>query len=285
MLFGIKDNTGLGNNAEELKTASILNNNVVIKPFQELLIDSFDHILAYNGISLNLYFETLQPLEFQEDLLESTDITNDQKEEETGVEMSKHFKFDEKKIFETLSELGEDEDLQNWQIVDERPVDYDQEEVLDKMIGLASTGIARPNAKSEQDAIVDDMKFKVRYQYAPQITSKNSREFCKNMIENSKIYRKEDIIKMGEMPVNAGWGPNGAATYDVWFYKGGGDCAHFWMRKTYMAVDVDPDVKNPKAEISVNEAKKEGFTPEVNDPKVAKRPRDMKNRGFLKPRG
>ena len=30
-------------------------------------------------------------------------------------------------------------------------VDYEQEEALDKMIGLASTGSARPNSKSEQD--------------------------------------------------------------------------------------------------------------------------------------
>ena len=29
---------------------------------------------------------------------------------------------------------------------------------------------------------------------------------------------------------------------------------------------------------------REGFTPEKNDNKVAKRPRDMKNRGFLKPK-
>ena len=66
MLLGIKDGSGLGNNAEEIKTASLLMDNTVIRPFQELLIDSFDNILAYNEISLNLYFTTLQPLEFTE---------------------------------------------------------------------------------------------------------------------------------------------------------------------------------------------------------------------------
>ena len=64
MLLGIKDQTGLGNNADELKSASILMDNTVIRPFQELLLDAFDDILAYNQISLNLYFKTLQPLEF-----------------------------------------------------------------------------------------------------------------------------------------------------------------------------------------------------------------------------
>lgn len=283
MLFGIKDNTGLGNNAEELQTASILNNNVVIKPFQELLIDSFDQILAFNGISLNLYFETLQPLEFNEEVLDSTDISNEEKEEETGVEMSK-YNFVSDKVFDELTQLGEDEDLENWVLVDEREVDYDQEETLDKMIGLASTGVARPNANSEQDTSIDNMKFKVRYQYAPLKADEESRDFCSRMVKEAKLYRKEDIIKMGEMPVNEGWGPEGADTYDIWLYKGGGSCRHFWMRKTYMAVDVAPDVKNPNAEISVNEAKKKGLKPVKNDPKVAKRTRDQKNRGFLDPK-
>jgi hypothetical protein len=51
-----------------------------------------------------------------------------------------------------------------------------------------------------------------------------------------------------------------------------------------MAKGVWPDATNPKAEISVNKAKKEGLKPETNNDKVAKRPRDMKNRGFIKPK-
>ena len=282
MLLGIKDSTGLGNNADELKTASILMDNTVIRPFQTLLIDAFDQILAYNSISLNLYFKTLQPLEFTD--LENVEDAETQ-EEETGVKMSKQKPEATEEVADLLDEFGEEEDLENWVLVDEREVDYDQEETLDKMIGLASTGTARPNAKSEQDGEVEDMKFKVRYQYAPLRTSANSRDFCKKMVSAKKIYRKEDIMQMSKQPVNAGWGKGGAATYDIWLYKGGGDCHHFWMRKTYMAVDVKPDATNPKAEISVNKAKKEGFTPEVNNPKVAKRPKDMKNRGFIKPRG
>jgi hypothetical protein len=86
MLFGIKDDTGLGNNADELKTASILFDNLVIKSFQGLLIDHFDQILAFNDISLHLYFKTLQPLEF-------VDLENVQdeetREEETGVKLKK----------------------------------------------------------------------------------------------------------------------------------------------------------------------------------------------------
>jgi len=277
LLLGIRtENNGLGSNADEIKTAALLFDNITIKPYQDLLTDCMDDILAINGISLKLYFKTLQPLAFIE-----TDnaITDEAREEETGVKLSAEF--DDDKMFDLLDEFGEEEDLENWVLVDERQVDYDQEEALDKMIGLASTGSARPNASSEQDGEVEDMKFKVRYQYAPLKTQSNSREFCKKMVSAKKIYRKEDIQQMSTRAVNAGWGLNGAATYDIWLYKGGGACHHFWMRKTYMAVDVKPDATNPNAEISVNKAKKEGFTPETNDPKVAKRPVDMPNKGFV----
>ena len=277
------ENNGLGSNADEIKTAALLFDNITIKPYQDLLTDCIDDILAVNGISLKLYFKTLQPLAFIE-----TDnaITDESREEETGVKLSEEKPYVDDRIFDLLNDFGEDEDLENWVLVDEREVDYDQEEALDKMIGLASTGTARPNAKSEQDGEVDDMKFKVRYQYAPlEETIKKgksvSRDFCQNMIKAKKIYRKEDIMQMSKKAVNAGWGKSGAATYDIWLYKGGGACHHFWMRKTYMAKDVKPDATNPNAEISVNKAKKEGFKPETNDPKVAKRPKDMPKQGFV----
>jgi hypothetical protein len=287
MLLGIKDQTGFGNNADEIKTASTLMDNTVIRPFQTLLIDSFDKVLAYNKIALNLYFKTLQPLEF-------TDLDNvidkETREEETGVKMSSDKPKVNDDFADFMVDFGEDENLDEWELVDERPVDYDQEEALDKMLGLASTGSARPNSKSEQDGEAGDLRFKVRYQYAPlQTTTKNgenvSRDFCRKMVAAKKIYRKEDIQQMSQKVVNAGWGPNGADTYDLWLYKGGGSCHHFWMRKTYMAKDVNPDATNPRAEVSVNQARREGFTPETNDPLVAKRPTDMDNEGFLKPRG
>lgn len=282
LLLGIRSgNNGLGNNADEIKTASLLFQNITIKPYQDLIIDAIDDILAVNGISLKLYFKTLQPLEFIE-----TDnaITNEAREEETGVKLSKEEDFDDDKIFDLLKDLGEEEDLEEWELVDERPVDYEQEEALDKMIGLASTGTARPNAKSEQDEEVDGLRFKVRYQYAPLSTKDTSREFCKKMVNQAKIYRKEDIMAMSTKAVNAGFGEGGASTYDIWLYKGGAQCHHFWMRKTYMARNVNPDAKNPNAEVSVNRAKAEGLKPEVNDARVAKRPVDMPNNGYKNPR-
>jgi len=104
MLLGIKDNTGLGNNADEIKTASLLMDNTVIRPFQELLIDSFDQILAFNDIALNLYFITLQPLEFTE--VDRSVQTDEEIEEETGVKMSSvELKMiDGQKAYDTIEE-------------------------------------------------------------------------------------------------------------------------------------------------------------------------------------
>lgn len=102
-LLGIRSNSGFSSNADEIKTASLLMDNTVIRPFQELLIDCFDKILAYNDISLNLYFTTLQPLEFTE--VDSMVQDKEDIEEETGYEFKVDLKMiDGKKAYETKEE-------------------------------------------------------------------------------------------------------------------------------------------------------------------------------------
>ena len=292
LLLGLRDgNGGLGSNADEIKNASLLFNNVVIKPYQDLIVDALDEMFAVNNISLNLYFKTIEPLEFMEvdDTLDAETI-----EEETGVKQEDdvealeatrqcfHNNIDDKilnSIAEELIALGEDEDLENYEIVDEREVDYDNEESLDKMLNLASTGVARPKAKSEQDGTSKQESqkgviFKVRYTYAPKKVSGNSREFCKKMIAADKVYRKEDIIMMDKKPVNAGFGEFGASTYSIWLYKGGARCHHKWFRKTYMLKD------GKQTEITSTKAKSKGFKAPINDQKVPVAPNDMPLKGF-----
>ncbi len=286
MLMGIKDQSGLGNNADELKTASILFENIVIKPMQETLLDGFEKILIYNDISLNLYFRTLQPLEFSNEI--ETPMDAETREEETGVKLSSQEPTDEHfdEVFAALEEVGEVINEDEWELVDERPVDYEAEQALSKY-AFASTGSAFPNAKSSQDGVTEEgRRYKVRYAYAPNATKANSREFCKKMVAASKVYRKEDIERMGSQAVNAGFGVAGAATYSIWLYKGGARCHHFWMRKTYLAKaeGVTPDVGNPNAEVTVNQARRAGVDLEQNPKDVALRPVDMPNEGFVNPR-
>ena len=86
MIVGIKEQTGLGNNAEELQTASTLMDNVVIRPYQTTIIDALEMVLDYNNIECDeLYFRTLQPIEFT-DLTNA--ITEEEIEEQTGQKSS-----------------------------------------------------------------------------------------------------------------------------------------------------------------------------------------------------
>ena len=289
MLFGIKDSTGLGNNADELKTASILFDNLVIKGFQGLLIDHFDQILAYNDISLNLYFKTLQPLEF-------TDLENvedeETKEEETGVKLSK----ESNKLLEEFIGKGQNEEelLEKYDLIDEMDVDYDLEDELDKKIDelnnevkLARVGKATPYKESEKDGKSkkegkEDITYLVRYMYTAysggyKTRTGRSREFCIKMMRANKVYRKEDIIALDNVPVNAGFGKNGADTYSIWLYKGGARCSHRWTRKIYARKDGERSLGDT---ISTTKARSEGFTPEKNPNKVSIAPRNMPRKGY-----
>jgi hypothetical protein len=296
MLLGIKDQSGLGNNADELKVASVLFDNIVIRPMQEVILDALEKILSYNDLRLNIYFKTLQPLEFTQDI--ETPMDAETREEETGVKLSAAKKkapeiheHELDAMFLELDELGETIDEDEWELVDERAVDYEQEDALDSMLKLAYVASAKPYERSEQDMGL----YKVRYSYAPNTAGQDSREFCKKMVSANKVYRKEDIEAMGSKAVNAGFGPNGTNTYSIWFYKGGANCHHFWMRKTYFrkrnqdgtfktAPDSNAQFDANEKQVSVNQAKRAGVPLETNDPLVAKRPIDMPNNGYLNPR-
>jgi hypothetical protein len=282
LLFGVASTNGFSSNAEELKNSSILFDNMVIRPFQEEILDAFDSILAFNGVALKLFFKTLQPLEF-------TDLENTQNEEqvaeETGTELSAHTN--------PLIDLGE-EPQDNWILIDEKEVDYENDDkenellssepkqsLLSKIVNLVSTGDARPNITSKQDKVIDGVKFVVRYKYEGEVTD-NPREFCTQMVKANKIYRKEDILNMSTQVVNAGWGPKGTDYYSIWLYKGGGNCHHRWNKQVYAvfegtALNITANTKK----LAQAKAAKFGYV--ITNPSlVATRPIDIPNtHGFL----
>ena len=196
-----------------------------------------------------------------------------------------------------IADFGEDIP-EDWELIDEEIVDgehqdfnYEAELNSYNKTELASTGTARPNARSEQDGTnkSDNDFYKVRYVYTKDnfLSQEGStRDFCSKMMSARKVYRKEDILQMGSRPVNKGWGPKGnSATYSIWLYKGGGNCHHFWLRQIYKTSlrGAKSNIK-PSEAISYTKALSEGFTAERNDKLVARPPKRMKNNGFLKPR-
>ena len=296
MLLGIRDTGGgLGNNADEIETATRLFDNIVIRPYQLEIIEAIDEILSINGIALNLYFKTIQPLDF----IDVNTMNAETNEEETGVKMSSdkvccstEDSLDDETA-QSLIDLGELEN-ENWLLIDESEVDYDNDDtenellnketkqsLLSKIYNFVSTGTARPNAKSDQDENIDGVRFITRYVYAGEL-SDNTRLFCDKMIKADKIYRKEDILRMSEAAVNKGWGPRGADTYSIWLYKGGGACHHRWNKRVYASFEnVNIDVNSPRARIIAGRtAEKYGYT--IKNPElVSQRPIDMPNKGFL----
>ena len=287
MLLGIKDNTGLGNNADELKTASILMDNMVIRPFQTLLIDAFDQILAYNTISLNLYFKTLQPLEF-------TDLENvedeETKEEETGVKLSNEPEgFDDD---EMLNILEGDPISEEWELVEKREYSEDNESVEDwanRLIKEKKTSLekladfikSKPSAKSS----LDKSYYKVRYEYAEKYSSGNSRKFCKSMMSRTGrgvVYRKEDIDQASFQGVNKSFGHKGQ-NYSLFKFKGGVNCGHFWNENLYrLKKKTDGTYREDKSLASSEEVNKipKSYIPkgeEYNKSRIA--PKDMPNNG------
>jgi hypothetical protein len=286
MLLGIRDSGGgLGNNADEIKTATLLFDNIVIKPYQLEIIDALDDVLAVNDISLKLYFKTIQPLEFVDASGMNAEVT----EEETGYKMSSQSAAD---LLIDKGEVLSDE----WFLIDETEVDYDTEEELDleienlnkkkepsllsKVWNFATTGTARPNAKSEQDKNIDGVQFITRYVYSGDTTGE--REFCNKMLSADKVYRKEDIMAMSTQAVNAGFGVKGAANYDIWLYKGGARCNHKWLRRTYASFETKIDPTNPNAN-AISSATAERFGYRIrNDKEVSMKPSDMPTKGYTK---
>ncbi len=287
MLLGIKDTTGLGNNADELKTASILMDNMVIRPFQTILIDAFDQILAYNTISLNLYFKTLQPLEF-------TDLENvedeETKEEETGVKLSNEPEgFDDD---EMLNILEGEPISEEWELVEKREYSEDNESVEDwanrlikekknSLEKLADFIKSKPSAKSS----LDKSFYKVRYEYAEKYSSGNSRKFCKSMMSRTGrgvVYRKEDIDQASFQGVNKSFGHKGQ-NYSLFKFKGGVNCGHFWNENLYrLKKKTDGTYREDKSLASSEEVNKipKSYIPkgeEYTKSKIA--PKDMPNNG------
>lgn len=291
MLVGIvTDNQGFNSNADEIEIASKYFYNTTIKHFQEMVCDAMDKVLAFNNVSLDLYFRPVGLLE--------QNVRDKSIKAETPLSLSK---VDSEML--TAFDSIADNDMNDWILIDSRKVDYDSEDsedayleqlnndkgtvlsrVKDGLISLVSTGTARPNTKSEQDGVL----FKSRYRYAGKL-SYNSREFCKKMIEADKVYRKEDIIAMESQAVNKGWGPEGANNYSIWLYKGGGACGHYWVRETFLRKS---DANSPLARkytpaevrkagelVPLTDKDKNGKA--VNDMRVYTKPKDMPFEGFL----
>lgn len=271
MLFGIKDSTGLGNNANEMDVANSLMEETVIRPDQEVILDAIDEILAANGIQLDLAFKPLKEMAEETGEVKEADTVEVKEEEAKEVGL----KVEKKNLTGTAADeliaCGEDPQKEGFEVIHEIEVDYKEEDRLSLSV---STGTARANAKSEQDT----NDFIIRYRYVGDPNPE--REFCRKMMQANKVYRKEDIIQMGSKVVNEGLGPRGADTYSIWEWKGGVYCHHKWNRVIYLKKGKNVDANSPLAEIiSTSEARRRGYKIPANENVVSIAPINTPTRG------
>ena len=107
--------------------------------------------------------------------------------------------------------------------------------------------VAKPN-----EASVDDFGDKhVLYRYkrfnGTETYGDNSREFCINIIKAKKWFRKEDINKLTIAGANEGFGLQGQKFYDIFTYKGGKNCQHYWEAFQVKRNTDITDKKRPQA--------------------------------------
>lgn len=209
-LFGVKTAGNLGS-TEELKTASQLFERNVIKPYQRIVKNIVDILLAESGI--NQYAKMVP----QATILKS--------------QAPKLSDEDGSKILSYLKGVGETVE-DEWELIREDEVDNPENEYK---IHLRKEKFFSAFADPEKKSEIDTGLYKIRYRYSQNI-SDDSREFCTIMVQESKsktVYRFEDIDDMGDDGVNRQFAPEGKSAYSIWLWKGGCYCHHKWVRQVY----------------------------------------------------
>ena len=238
MLFGIKDNTGLGNNAEELDTASRLMDSTVIRPKQNAIIKAFTSVLDSYGVDVDLFFENLQPLSVTSENQEETTITDSNTDEiaqevsdtEAVEDVSMSIDLDLDSIADDLIGRGESEDdiLEDFELFD---VDWSETDENDDIEARLNRLV---QFSASDDSSQDGDIFKVRYLYKATAKNKpndpnNHRPLCSKLLSASLIYRKEDIVSLS----SKGGAESKGERYSVFLHKGGAQCQHGWERRIF----------------------------------------------------
>ncbi len=291
LMFGIRDSSGLGNNANELTESMAVYMDKVVKPYRKMITDVLEDLVyaetgvkpvieivdamendlpvvddaakqSYNGAQIASAIDIIakikegilteeqaivflvQFLQLPEDIARS--FFNEQLRPMLSAHVCCSKEGDkltpelEKELIEKMEECADEIDADEWELVDDQPAHdthEDEEKALSawiekQSVQLSLTGYAKGDEKSKWG---DTGLYKLRYSYSQNL-SEGSREFCKRMVELSqqnKVFRYEDIKMMGDDGVNGQFAPQGSSTYDIFAWKGGVYCHHFWKRQIY----------------------------------------------------
>ena len=307
LLFGVRDGGGLGSNTDEMKTALRIFSRQVIDPFQRLITEAAETLLASFGVvanctivqndlltdevvtdagttttsvdvasqalngaqiaslleiivqttanvltipsakaitkaafpmlgdvEINNIFDNLSNV-----VIDPTQVVQKKKVEQTAHVCQSSNDFTDEQGREWIVDLktkAEYIDSEEWELISEEEVtDPENElnftsEMFNKMPSMSD---ANGGEKSNWG---DAGLYKLRYAYSQNLSA-NSREFCVDMVGLSvkgAVFRYEDINNMSDKGVNGDFAPTGKNTYDIFVYKGGAFCHHFWKRQIYL---------------------------------------------------
>jgi hypothetical protein len=226
LIHGIRDTTGFGSNKDEMLVGLEIFNNQVIKPYQRIIERVFTPILGEINIEMNSPFDeevlvvepTVQTAELKKKVVTAE---NDFSDEQGRVWIN------------TLKEKAEIVDLNEWELLSEEDVTDPHNEANFRQEYMSVRSYANAD---ERSAFGDTGLYKLRYAYSQNLSA-NSREFCEEMVGLSKAglsFRYEDIQEMSDAGVNGEFAPEGSSSYNIFIWKGGCFCHHFWKRQIYI---------------------------------------------------
>ena len=213
-IIGLSTSSGFSSVAEEMDMAERQMVKRVIQPKKDFMTESFEHIISQFGMNLDLMFKPLT----EDELKDSSEENN------TGVGLKKKDSIDE------FIAMGE-ESLDGYVPIDVRRCDEVTltEAVLDDyLLEMTKSPKATPEKKSKQDTSL----FAVRYRYAGAPSQSNQREFCTKVLSARRFYRIEDLDK--QSTANSKFAPSGDTSYNIFLYKGGVNCKHFFERVIFL---------------------------------------------------
>lgn len=242
LLFGVRDGGGLGSNTDEMKTALFIFQKQVIEPFQRLIEDGISiickasNVVAIPTIISNEILE-VATVEAQQSAVKKKAKSEHKYISKVCCSAGNDFTDEEGRIFiAELKSKAEYIDNEEWELISEEAVLNPENELnyTSQLFNkLPSMSDANGGEKSQWG---DAGLYKLRYAYSQNL-SDNSREFCIDMVGMSTagaVFRYEDIKRMSDKGVNGDFAPTGQSTYDIFVYKGGAFCHHFWKRQIYM---------------------------------------------------
>ena len=120
---------------------------------------------------------------------------------------------DEIILMASQPDFGEVLDYANTiEITDKMAAFSDFTDTLKGIIGLDILGRKNPTDEGE-----------IKFRYSGPSAQRN---FCRAMLRLNKVYTQDEINRMNSF--NPGFGPGGSNTYDIFKYKAGPNCTHFW---------------------------------------------------------